>query len=101
MAGRLAEAPFVVHVVDGVDEDFEQWRRLWAARGQEPPPRSVAATATGRPMFPYFNSGVLAVPRELWESERAPVAPHKRFYSEQWALMSTLRHIPWSALPPR
>ena len=69
-------------------------------------------------MYPYFNSGVLTVPRhrcaelhahwlealaqvdQLWSLDRAPVAPHKRFYSEQWALMVAMRQVPWAPLPP-
>ena len=42
-----------------------EWRRMFAGLGITPPQRTLTATATGRPMYPYFNSGVLFVPRQL------------------------------------
>jgi hypothetical protein len=86
-----------------------EWRDLLAALEIEPGVRSVRATTTGRPMYPYFNSGVVAVPRALcpdllaaWNDalrdlrdiyERRPsVVPRKRrFFADQYALMAALR----------
>lgn len=94
-----------------------EWRRLFNALGLSMPERQVRATTNGSPMPPYFNSGVLAIARDqcaplqqrwldaleqvsrLWEQERPPIAPHKRFYSEQWALMRALHGCDVRALP--
>jgi hypothetical protein len=42
----------------------DEWRRLFGALRVPVPERSVVATVTGEPMYPYFNSGVLSVPRD-------------------------------------
>lgn len=94
-----------------------EWRRLFAGLGIADQGRPLHATVTGRRLPPYFNSGVLCVPHALsaallerwldalrrlealWAHPRAPIAPHKRFYSEQWALMAALDRLPWRALP--
>jgi hypothetical protein len=85
-----------------------EWRRLFASLGLPPLPRTLAATTSGRPLPPYYNSGVLSVPRaecvplmrawraaldrimEMWKSPHPPLAPPLQFYSEQWALMVAL-----------
>jgi hypothetical protein len=41
----------------------EQWRRLYSALGLSPPTAKYVATISGAPMGPYFNSGVLLIPR--------------------------------------
>jgi hypothetical protein len=41
-----------------------EWRRLFQALGVPIPEKSVVATATGQAMYPYFNSGVVFVPRD-------------------------------------
>jgi hypothetical protein len=41
-----------------------EWRRLFGAMGVPTPEKSVVATVTGEPMYPYFNSGVVFVPRD-------------------------------------
>jgi hypothetical protein len=41
---------------------FADWRRLFARLGIAVPRQSAVATSTGRPMVPYFNSGVMFVP---------------------------------------
>lgn len=92
-----------------------QWRELLAGLAIDPGPRSVRATMTGLHMYPYFNSGVVAIPRRLcaellaaWTQglrdlddvcRRRPdgVAHTKRFYADQIALMAALRRgLPWT-----
>jgi hypothetical protein len=41
-----------------------EWRRLFEGLQVPMPEKSVVATVTGEPMYPYFNSGVLFVPRD-------------------------------------
>lgn len=41
-----------------------EWRALFSALDIPVPQRAVIATATGGLMYPYFNSGVLFVPRD-------------------------------------
>ena len=93
-----------------------QWRAIFAGLGSAPDGRSVTATTTGQPMYPYFNSGVVAVPREhcaalfaawmqamedldeLWRREPDLIPPARRFYTEQLALAVALwRGLPWTA----
>ena len=93
-----------------------QWHALLAALRIEPGPRRVHATTTGRPMYPYFNSGVVTVPRalcaellarwtdalheltELWPREPRLIPRSKRFFTDQYALMAALRRggLPWA-----
>jgi hypothetical protein len=101
--------------VDPLDE--QQWSRLLAGLGLGPSPRSVTATTTGRPMHPYFNSGVVTVPRQLcgllldgwrdaledvhslWLSQPRVISRKGRFFADQYALMAALRRkLPWTAL---
>jgi hypothetical protein len=42
-----------------------EWRRLFQALRVPTPEKSVVATVSGEPMYPYFNSGVVFVPRDL------------------------------------
>jgi hypothetical protein len=94
-----------------------QWRELLATLEIAPRQRSVRATTTGRPMPPYFNSGVVAVPRglcapllsswsaaldevsELWLRDAKVIPRSKRFFADQYALMAALLRdgLPWSA----
>ena len=48
-----------------------EWRRLFAAMAVDLPPKDLRATSTGRRMYPYFNSGVLLVPRSLCSELRS------------------------------
>jgi hypothetical protein len=92
-----------------------QWRRIFDGLGSDPGPRSLRATASGRPIYPYFNSGVVAVPRrlcaelctawtqalrdvdDLWRRHPGTVPPGKRFYADQLALAVALwRGLPWT-----
>jgi hypothetical protein len=41
----------------------EQWRGLYTALGLSPPTTQYIATISGAPIGPYFNSGVLLIPR--------------------------------------
>jgi hypothetical protein len=94
-----------------------QWRRLFAALELDPPDKPVLATTSGRPMAPYFNSGVLLVPatlcadlRRRWtdaharlaallERDRFLIPPPAHFYRDQFALAAALQSLPWHALP--
>lgn len=92
-----------------------QWRQIFDGLRLEPCQRSVCATTTGRPMYPYFNSGVVAVPRGLcadllstwtqalmdlnglWQHHPNIVPRAKRFFTDQIALMVALqRGLPWT-----
>ncbi len=93
-----------------------QWRRLGDALDVEMPARTEQTGITGAPMYPYFNSGVLSVPRALCADlrrewiralaeleaifrERPSMLPRKaHFFVDQLALaMALWRGLPWSA----
>lgn len=98
----------------------EEWRGLFAAAGVAEPQRVLTATATGEQIYPYFNSGVLFVPRALcgpladawmctyWQLctalQREPglVREQWQWLAEQASLaLGLLRDgLPWRALPP-
>jgi hypothetical protein len=42
-----------------------EWNLLFSRLGMAHPARTTVATSTGRPMIPYFNSGVMFVPRRI------------------------------------
>lgn len=93
------------------------WRRLFRALGIEPSGKPVVASTSGRSMYPYFNSGVLLVPRSLcgeleraWPARSAELSgllqrepflipPPAHFYVDQLALSVALGDLPWHALP--
>jgi len=92
------------------------WRRFFEGAGLPVPERSVVGATSGRPMYPYFNSGVVSVPGALcatlledwraakddarWILADARTFGHdKRFFYDQWALMIALhRGVPWRVL---
>lgn len=45
--------------------DDATWRRLFSLREVPLPPRTCVTSVTGQRTYPYFNSGVLFVPREV------------------------------------
>lgn len=85
-----------------------QWRALFQELRVPMPSRSVIATTTGRPMYPYFNSGVVSVPAtlagrllnswattldelfELFSRNPSVVPPEWRFHADQFALACAL-----------
>lgn len=92
-----------------------QWRGIFAGLELEQRERSVRVTMTGRPMYPYFNSGVIGVPRDqcadlfaawtqalkdlddLWRREPNLIPKQRRFYTEQLGLSVALwRGLPWA-----
>jgi hypothetical protein len=96
-----------------------RWRALFECAQVASGERSLLSTAHGRPMYPYFNSGVLAVPRpvglelaQAWRraladierifERHARIVPRsKRFYADQLALALALRRgLPWRAANP-
>lgn len=96
-----------------------QWAEISDGLGLVRPERFVTATTTGQPMYPYFNSGVIGVPRalcadllaawgaalkdldELWRLRPAMIPPSKRFYTEQLGLAVALaRGLPWAPASP-
>jgi hypothetical protein len=102
-----------------VEQDFftdREWQRLYAVAGLRPPPKSLRTTSSGEPVAPYFNTGVLTVPRALcaelhrlwgdWHSrlaalnDRAPVAGLD-IYMDQAALAIAIEQggMPWVAIP--
>lgn len=73
----------------------EQWRRLYDALGMAQPTGTFIATSSGQRMGPYFNSGVLLVPRaycaplldawtEMTERVLAVYREHPAIIPEQW-----------------
>ncbi len=46
----------------------EQWEAVFRAMGIEPPAPSMVMWVTGKRTYPYYNSGVVLVPRSLCES---------------------------------
>jgi len=94
-----------------------QWRQIFDALVIERHERSVRATMTGQPMYPYFNSGVIGVPRglcadlfaawmralkdldALWQREPNMIPRRRRFYTEQLGLSVALwRGLPWTVV---
>lgn len=57
------------------------WERLYATVGLAAPAKTLRATSTGRAIPPYFNSGVITVPKEMCE-------PLMGAWSECYALVS-------------
>jgi hypothetical protein len=107
-----------ISVVPADKDLFEQnlWREIFQALELEPGERSLVAGMTGRSMYPYFNSGVVGVPRarceelltswtaalgdldELWRRQPKMVPRRKRFYTDQLAFAIALsRGLPWTA----
>jgi hypothetical protein len=103
--------------VDPLSE--RQWQALHRGVGVTPRGRQLRASASGRPLYPYFNSGVVSVPREhcaalqagwtqalrdleqLWQREPTLLAPKQRFFTDQLALAVALwRGLPWRAVSP-
>jgi hypothetical protein len=106
---------YAVGVVPADVDPFSerQWRRVFDGLGLDPRERSVCATTTGRPMYPYFNSGVVTVPHSLcpalldawtqalrdvhglWRRSPNVVPRAKRFFTDQIALMVAMaRGVP-------
>jgi len=97
----------------------EQWRRLYDALGLARPTGSFIATSSGQRMGPYFNSGVLLIPRAYCASLLAAwtemsdrilavyrqyptIVPQQwRFHLDQYSLACALAAaaIPVRALP--
>jgi hypothetical protein len=96
-----------------------EWRRLFGALDIPLPARQVVATATGEPIYPYFNSGVLLVPRRLCEEllgqwvryqgeildlfrgDPRLIARRHQLHVDQLALACALQagRLPYEALP--
>jgi hypothetical protein len=97
-----------------------EWRRLYGIVGMSPPAKVLCATSSGRAIGPYFNAGVLTVPRALcadlrerWYAchaaltsrlDREPdlIMRRLRIYAEDQVTLSlavTSGEIPWFALP--
>jgi hypothetical protein len=94
----------------------DQWRGLFSAVGVRQPERSELASMTGQPIYPYFNSGVIGVPRRLcsdllaawmqamadldalWRRQPRLISRKARFFTDQLALSVALwRGLPWIA----
>lgn len=94
------------------------WRHLYAKAGIPLPQESLLATASGDRMPPYFNSGVVTVPRELcallgdrwrqghrdltaWFAEDPHLVPrHLHYFGDQLALALAIAgaEIPYTPL---
>lgn len=118
---RLASAAIGVKPVDFDRLKQRDWRKLCAAAAIEAGEEEMLrATTTGRNTPPYFNSGVITVPRPLcahlrgswmhsyeWLRARLAEDPHLlprhlHWFSEQISLALAIRAaaLPWEALPP-
>src|SRR5690349_10962099 len=94
-----------------------EWALLFRRLGIEPPPRTAVATSTGRTMVPYFNSGVMFIPRWLcsqllnaWRGTLAEIHAYAEiepsalpfpFVSDQVALACAVQRLgaPYGMLP--
>ena len=95
----------------------DQWRQIFDGLALKPWERSIRAITTGRPMYPYFNSGVIGVPRTLcadllaawtqavkdldglWRRQPDIIPRAKRFYTDQIALAVALsRGLPCTVI---
>jgi hypothetical protein len=95
------------------------WRQLYETAGLPLPAASLTATSSGEAMPPYFNSGVVTVPRELsaqlgaawrqghrdlteWLSHDPHLIPrHLHYFGDQLALALAIAstEMPYAALP--
>lgn len=92
-----------------------QWRTIFDSLALRPLERSVSTDTTGELMYPYFNSGVIGVPRglcaglliawmkalktldRLWQRQPDLVSPAERFFTDQLALTAALASgLPWT-----
>ena len=112
------------HVIGVKPADYDrftddEWQALFAALDVPSPARVMRATATGQPIYPYFNSGSLLVPSHLctplgaaWKNMFAEVSAllseRPDLIREQWQWLAEqaslafaiLRNdLPWRALP--
>ena len=94
-----------------------EWNLLFNRLDMSPPARTAIATSTGRPMIPYFNSGVMFIPRQLcdalrstWKASLAEIYAHFDadpsilpfpFVADQVALACAIQssQTPYSLLP--
>ena len=94
-----------------------EWNLLFSRLGMVPPARTAVATSTGRPMIPYFNSGVMFIPHQLchplrdaWTSNLAEIYAHSDadpsilpfpFVADQVALACAIQRslTPYTLLP--
>jgi hypothetical protein len=95
--------------------DEDDWQGLFARFALRAPSRTVRLGKSGRDSHPYFNSGVIAVPRDLlapflgaWAGalvelrsywQQQPPKRYRRYYADQAALAMTLcGETPWYEL---
>ena len=97
-----------------------EWRRLYETAGLRPPPKALRATSSGAAIGPYFNTGVVTVPKELcgelrrhWGDRhrelmallaRDPHSIRPDLHAYVWdqvafALALATARLPWAALP--
>jgi hypothetical protein len=116
----LDDAAIGVKTVDFDRLKQRDWRKLCAAADLDGRPENeLYATTTGRTTPPYFNSGVITVPRELcrplgaawmqsykWLRARLAEDPHLlprhlHWFGEQISLALAIRagDLPWRELP--
>ncbi len=93
------------------------WLRLYEMDGRTTPASSYTATSSGDHMPPYFNSGVITVPRHLcrplcdlwcesyrklteWLHDDPHLIPkHLHYFNDQLALALAVSELPHIALP--
>lgn len=118
-ADQLSSSAILAKPADYNHLTEREWRRVFAAMAIDPPAKAFRATSSGALMYPYFNSGVLLVPRSLcselrsrWTNgmsallglfDRNPrmVSPAGRWAAEQVSLGLALvgGELPYAPLP--
>jgi hypothetical protein len=118
-ADRIPAAAIGIKPADYPTFADRDWRELYEKAGLPLPAASLAATSTGEPMPPYFNSGVVTAPRELcaqlgdrwrqghrdltaWLGGDPHLIPrHLHYFGDQLALALAIAagELPYSALP--
>lgn len=118
-ASHLSDTAISVVPADKDPFTDGQWRQIFDGLALEQRERSVRATRTGQPMYPYFNSGVIGVPRGLcadlfaawmralkdldglWQRQPNTIPRRRRFFTEQLGLSVALwRGMPWIVASP-
>ncbi|HEY8809744.1 MAG TPA: hypothetical protein VIM28_06950 [Solirubrobacterales bacterium] len=116
-ADRLSTGSIGMKPADYHRFNSRDWLRLYEMDGRTAPKSSYTATSSGDHMPPYFNSGVITVPRHLcrslcdlwresyqkltgWLHQDPHLIPkHLHYFNDQIALALAVSELPHVALP--